>query len=419
MNLRLKVVLITTLLTLLGLGLGLGLTYWSLLRLRLADLDADNRAVAELVLGSALDGVDTLAVARVESYLVRGGGVSSAQLYRGGRIVWQGGVFEAPLPLDPQGLSLGSGARSVGVWRVFTSSEGGHIVQVGRPLVGLRAIFRPYAAVTLPLAVGLAALSGLLAYGAAGLALRPLHTLTEAARHFEEGAKPPHIPGRDEAATLAKSFASLLERLSSERTREQRFLAYAAHELRTPISALRASLEAARLRPTAPDRDFLARLHREALRLETFTQNLLALSRAEMGELRTEELDLADLAATAYDRFQPLALESGKELRLAADPVQVRADPRLLEQALNNLVANAVRHTATGEITLGSGTVSGEAYLEVKDQGPGFPSEPREGLGLRVVRSVTDAHGGRFEVGGASGTKACLYLPTADAKLTP
>ena len=107
------------------------------------------------------------------------------------------------------------------------------------------------------------------------------------------------VAGHDEAAALAQSFAALLARLQGERAREQSFLAYAAHELRTPISALRAGLEAVQLGRTLPSPETCARFYRDALRLEGFAQNLLALARADAGEVRPAPLDLAALDARA------------------------------------------------------------------------------------------------------------------------
>ena len=272
-----------------------------------------------------------------------------------------------------------------------------------------------YARVAPPLTLALSLFSGGLAWLAVGAALRPLEALTVAARNFGEGAELPDIPGNDEAAALARSFSVLLTRLKTEREREQRFLAYAAHELRTPISALRASLEAARMPAgPAPERRapaaWLERLYREALRLETFAQNLLALSRAEASEVRAEAVDLADLVGAAYDRFQPLALETGHELVLEAETAPVRADPRLLEQLLNNLLANAIRHTPTGQITFRSG-VAEHAYVEVVDSGSGLPAGVKEGLGLRVIRSVVEAHGGTLNFTYEAGTRVRIELP--------
>ena len=230
------------------------------------------------------------------------------------------------------------------------------------------------------------------------------------ARHFEEGAQVPKIEGRDEAASLAEAFAGLLDRLNSERLREQRFLAYAAHELRTPLSAFRASLEAARLQGTL-DSEKLSRLHRESLRMETLAQNLLALSRAEAREVRPQPIDLADLASEAFDRFQPLALEKRLELDLETQSAPVHADPRLLEQALNNLVSNALRYTSKGRVVVKSGLEAKKAFLEVSDSGPGFKAT--EGLGLRVARTVAEAHAGSLEFNFNHGTTARLVLPAS------
>jgi two-component system, OmpR family, sensor kinase len=405
-TLRTKLALIAAGLTLFGLALGLGITYWSLLGFRLADLDEDNRALAEVILEAALAGTPEAA----EGYLVRGAIVSTAQLYRQGRLIWEGGVIDAPSPLDPQRLLAKAGAGTVGSWRVYTLRRDGLTVQVGRSLTALQATLRPYGRVAPFLLLVLSLLSGGLAWLMAGFALRPLAALSRAARRFDEGAEPPTISGSDEAATLAQSFTALLERLRSERRREGQFLAYAAHELRTPISALRASLEAAKLRREPPDMELLSRLHREALRLETFAQNLLALSRAEADEVRAQDLDLADLAGRAYDRFLPLALEGGHDLSLEADPAPARADSRLLEQALNNLLANALRHTPAGQVVIRSGTSSGRPYLEVADSGPGLPQPPGEGLGLRVVKAVARAHRGAVELENERGARIRLLL---------
>lgn len=342
--------------------------------------------------------------------------MSAAQVYVRERLIWEGSVLDAPQPLDPEGLIAGYGVRTVGVWRVFTFVRDDVTVQVGRRLTALQATLQPYARIASPLTVVLVLLSGGLAWVAVGTALRPLEALTAATRNFGENIELPEISGHNEAATLAQSFSLLLTRLKTEREREQRFLAYAAHELRTPISALRASLEAARLSSSpGPERRasgaWLERLYREALRLETFAQNLLALSRAEASEVRAETIDLADLVSAAYDRFQPLALETGHELVLEAETAPVRADPRLLEQLLNNLLANAIRHTPTGQITFRSGVAAAHAYVEVMDSGAGLPAGVKEGLGLRVIRSVVAAHGGTLSFTYQAGTRARIELP--------
>ncbi len=406
-NLRTKMVLIAAGLTLFGLVLGFSLTYWALVRFRLTGIDEDNKLLTQVIAEATLTAPQREVPPVVESYLIRSSGISAAQVYTQGQLVWEGALLNTPELLDPEGLLVGSGTRTVGSWRVNTLARDGITVQVGRRLTALHATLRPYIFIAAALSVALTFFAGALAWFVVGAALRPLEHLAQAIRDFSTTREPLELSGNDEAATLARSFAVLLNRLKIDQERERRFFAYAAHELRTPISALRASLELARQQemPVGPGPERrasagrFAQLHREALRLETFAQNLLALSRAESNEVRAEALDLAELVSAAYDRFQPLALETAHELVLETEAAPVRADPRLLEQALNNLLVNAIRHTPKGKIKLRCGISQEQVYLEVEDSGAGLPENAVDGLGLRVIRSVVRAHGGTLEFG--------------------
>lgn len=407
MSLRLRLALIAFSLTLLGLGLGLFSTYQVLERSSLAELDQELRFQAGVVLRAALESQSI--PNEIADELTQSNRPNSAQVYRGSQKIWEGGTFSSDLPFDTHMLGR-QGPSEVSGLRVYTLSRGDLSVQVSAPLGLLRETLGRFVEVAVPIALLLALFSAGLAYVAATLAVQPLERLARAAAHFEQGVAIPNISGQDEAATLARSFASLMGRLKEQREREQQFLAYAAHELRTPLSAFRASLEAARLRGQVPPEQ-LSRLHREALRLETLAQNLLALSRAESGEVRGQPLDLADMVFEAFDRFQPLALERGLELCLEAYPAPTYADVGLLEQALNNLVHNALRYTAKGSVTLKSGLEDGWAWLEVADTGPGFRKGAPEGLGLRVVRAVAQALGGELILKQHQGSQVRLRLP--------
>lgn len=411
MKLRTQMVLIAMSLTLLGSALGLAGTRWALIHFRLADLDEDNRLLSQVIAEATLTEPRYEVPSSVNDYLVRSSGVSTAQVYLRGHLLWKGEVLEAPEPLDPQGLLGDEGPRTVGTWRTYTLSRDDITIQVGRRLTALQTTLQPFTAIAVPLSIALSLLSGALAWVAAGVVLRPLARLTQAAQNFNDVDEIPAVPGRGEAATLAQSFSALLSRLNAERRREQAFLAYAAHELRTPISALRSSLDAAWIRKVPLELERLGQLHREALRLETFAQNLLALANAEAGELRAKDLDLADLVAVAFDRFQTLALETDHELALEAGAAPVHADPRLLEQALNNLVSNALRHTPKGLVTLKSGIEEAGAYVEVADPGPGLSGVVKEGLGLRVVKSVAQAHEGTLIFDHEQGSRIRLQFP--------
>ncbi len=414
MNLRFKLAMIASLLTFLGLALGLGLTYVLLLNLRLNELDTESRLLAEVILeATVFRSADQLFIPPVvENYLTDERGVSSAQVYLDGQLLWEGGIVSSPRPLDPEGLLNSVGGRSVSGWRVYTleALEEGLKVQVGQPLLSTWEVLQPYNRIAIPLTILLTLLVGFVAWPTVGFALRPLRRLTEAASQFETETDVPEIAGSGEPAKLARSFAALLTRLRDERKREQQFLAYAAHELRTPLSALRAGLEGARSQKIPADPTLLNRLYREALRMETLSQNFLALSRAEAGDLRTSSVDLSHLAADAYDRFQPLAIAKGLELRLDDSAVSIVADARLIDQALNNLLSNALRLTKQGTITICCGQRTDQAFLEVSDTGPGFPDLIEDGLGLRVVRAVAKAHGAKFELSVNKGACATLIF---------
>ena len=410
MSLRTRLALLASGLTMVGLVLGLVVLYFLLQSRVLAEIDQELALQADTVLQAALADPNHQLPAKVEDDLARETGVSSTLIYQGSQLTFASGLLDIPEPLDPVGLVEGEGQASVAGWRVHTLSREGLTVQIGRPLAPLRRSLRHYVEAAIPLALLLGLLAGGIAWVWVSAVFRNLEKLTLATRKFEAGVSVSIPKSRDEVATLAQSFSDLLHRLRDQRTREQRFLAFAAHELRTPIAAFRANLEAARLK-RGMDKNQVERMHREALRLENLAQNLLALSRAESGEVRSQAIDLADLLSEGFDRFQPLALENGFDLDLQANTAPTRADPRLVEQALNNLIINAIRYSKQGVITLSSGSKGGKAWLEVADSGSGLPTNLQEGLGLRVVRSVASAFGGRFQIESQQGTVARLELP--------
>ena len=420
MSLRLRLALTAALLTLGGVGVGLAVTYGVLVAGSNVAFDRESGILAEVIHEAVLlRGEAAIRVpAVVESYLTTESGVRSAQVFLEGQLLWEGGVLDGPRPLDPNGLVEGRGARTVSGWRVVSlyDPSDGITVQVGRPLAGLRETLAPFAWLALPLTLLLALAAGALGWLSAGLALRPLRTLTAAVSDISTHGRVPAITGHDEPARLAQAFGALWDRLGEQRRREHDFLAYAAHELRTPLSALRASLDLARAQGGVITPETLERLRREAARLEAMSQNLLALSRAEAADFNLGSVDLATIAAASYDRFQPLALERGIELLLEDTPVFVQADDRLLSQALDNLVHNAIRATAEGTVVIRSGAHGGRPYLAVADPGRGFPRTPREGLGLRVVRAVMDAHGGELQVSKDRGAVVELLLPAGPAR---
>ena len=417
MSLRLRLALLSSLLVLGGVAVGLVVTYNVLVSGSNLSLDRESAILAEVIHEAVLLRGDSVmrVPAVVETYLADETGVRSAQVYQGGQLLWEGGVLDAPRPLDPVGLVEGKGTKTVSGWRVVTHHDeaDGITVQVGRPLAGLRETLAPFASLSLPLTLGLTLVAGFLAWLFTGVALRPLRELTQAGSDADV-SDVPTITGSGEPAKLAQAFGALVGRLQTQRRREREFLAYASHELRTPLSALRASLDAAHAKATVTP-ETIDRLRREAARLESLAQNLLALSRAEASALHPDTVDLADLAAESYDRFQPLAVSKGIDLVLEGKPANTRADPRLVIQALDNLVHNALRATSSGTVTVSTGVNGSRPWLEVSDTGPGFPAQVRDGLGLRVVRAVADAHRAELLLRSDEGARVRILFPVNGA----
>ncbi|MEV4064921.1 sensor histidine kinase [Nonomuraea dietziae] len=210
----------------------------------------------------------------------------------------------------------------------------------------------------------------------------------------------------DEIAKLATTVNGTLDRLETAVERHKRFVADAAHELRSPIATLRARLELAP--PTEDTTEALADL----ARLQALAGDLLLLARLDAGEpLRTEELDLGQVAAEESAR-------PGKSVVMDIRPdVVINGSRGHLSRLVVNLVDNAVRHAAT-TVEVRVYEKDGEAVLEVLDDGPGIPHEHREavfdrftrldearardgggvGLGLPIARDIATLHGGSLAV---------------------
>ncbi|MFI0350859.1 ATP-binding protein [Actinomadura sp. 9N407] len=286
---------------------------------------------------------------------------------------------------------------------------------------------------------------GLLALAAWTLvrtALRPVDALTREAAGIsllETGCSLPAVPGDDEIARLARTLNDMLARLRDAAARERAFVDDASHELRTPIAVLRGELELA----LAADRDHEVRHSlraalAEAERLSRLADDLLLLARDRAGSLvvRTEPVDLLDLAAAEGRRLGTL---HGLRVEVSGDPVVIDADPERLGRILANLAGNSATAGASAlRIHIGRGPDG--TTLQVADDGPGFPPEMLTaafarfargddartrgahgaGLGLSIVRAVVTAHGGTVTAangGPLSGAVVTTRLPRSGAPL--
>jgi two-component system, OmpR family, sensor kinase len=267
-----------------------------------------------------------------------------------------------------------------------------------------------------PLALVLAAVAG---YGLAAAALRPVEAMrsrAEAISATTPGARLPEPAGGDEISRLAETLNEMLVRLEAALAHERRFVADASHELRTPLALLKTELDVALRRPRSYEEleQALRSASEETDRMTRLAEDLLLIARSDAGGLpiRREPVPATELLDVVAGRFSGVAGERGRELEvLHPDGLVLNADPARLEQALGNLVENALAH-GSGKVLLSAHPRGDLIELHVADEGPGFPpgfirgafdrfsrsdqarSGGGSGLGLSIVDLIAKAHGG-------------------------
>ena len=225
---------------------------------------------------------------------------------------------------------------------------------------------------------------GVLAIAAAGLgwlvagrALRPVRSITEAARRASElrlGQRLALTGPDDELKQLADTFDVMLERLDAAFTSQKQFVANAAHELRTPLTAMRAAIEVTLSKPTRTPEQLeamAARVKRSVQRAEATVEALLALATSQLGPVAHEAIDLATAAEDALDATQAAIAQREIEVDAALEPALAQGDRVLLERMIANLVENAARHNHTGGwIGVHTAQRNGAAVFEIANTGP-------------------------------------------------
>ena len=251
-------------------------------------------------------------------------------------------------------------------------------------------------------------------------------------RPVSEGQAP------DEVRPLVRELNELLHRLAESIELQQRFVADAAHQLRTPLAALQAQVEAARGEPLSPA---LARtveqLHAATRRAAHLARQLLTLAAVDPSAERPyspQRADLAELMQSQVSDWLARADTKRIDLGFEWDAAPIQGEPELLVEAASNLLDNALSYTPEGGVvTLRTGRRNGASYLEVEDDGPGIPEAERAhvferfhrvkgtpglgaGLGLAIVREIANRHGASVALGAGTadhGTRVSLSFPAS------
>jgi signal transduction histidine kinase len=287
-----------------------------------------------------------------------------------------------------------------------------------------------------PIALFLAALAG---YLLAAAALRPVERMSERAATISAASAGRRLPvsaADDEISRLGRRLNEMLARLESALERERTLVSNASHELRTPLALIKAEIELALDEPeSAPALAAALRsAGEETDRLAQLADDLLLLARVDSGALplRRSSVPVSELLDTIATRFKRRAADGGRQIEVSAPAgLVVLADRRRLEQALSNLVENALRH-GSGTVSLQADVKDGTLALAVLDEGPGFPAAFAEhaferfsrangatggaGLGLAIVSAIAQAHGGKAS---ASTTPAGVTLSLPVGRAAP
>ena len=308
-----------------------------------------------------------------------------------------------------------------GMWRLYAIQYHGQTIAVAQPMRVRDRLAATAALRTLKPFFILLPVLGLLIWWLVGRGLRPLGQLARSvqARSTDSLAPLVEVGVPEEARPLVTALNDLLVRLKASADAQRAFVADAAHELRTPLAALKLQTRLVERAASDDERmialdDLKAGLQRAT---HTVTQ-LLTLARQEPGTVESEpvEIDLESLLREGVAAHAGLALARDIDLGLveAGESVHVTGDPAALHILLANLITNALHYIPDGgRVDVGYGRDRGLPYVEVADNGPGIPAEERErvfdrfyrrgsgsgaGLGLAIVQTISQRHGAEVQL---------------------
>ncbi len=322
-------------------------------------------------------------------------------------------------------------------WRVYSTLARGRVIQVGQPFEVRERIAAAAALRSLTPLLLFAPLVALAIWWLVGKSLVPVEQIATELRRRDANRLDPVPEGNipTEVEPMVSSLNGLLGRLRASFAAQRAFVADAAHELRTPIAALK--LQAGLMARARDDRaraEALCELNAGIDRSAHLVDQLLTLARSEpqARSASDERIDLARVARAVVAEMTPLAVARGSAIEFEApDTLVLRGDANALHSLLRNLVDNALRHTPAGSsVVVGVGVDGDFARMSVDDDGPGIAVEERErvfdrfygrtaggdagsGLGLAIAKAVIDRHAGRIELDRSSlgGLRVLVLLP--------
>jgi signal transduction histidine kinase len=351
----------------------------------------------------------------------------------------QPAMYQLPAGVSRQQVTTGSlpqlGGASATVYALRAGTPGGpETVLAAMPLSGVTARVTEAIWATSGACAGALIVVGIVAWLTAGRVLRPVERLRAQAAAITASADPSgRLPksGTDELSKLAETLNAMLASLERSAERQRRFVADAAHELRTPLAGLTAALEIAQRHPGIPRDTLVGELLSGHRRLSRTLNDLLVL--AALDGRADEAMLSVDLAGVVTDCSRR-SVTAGVSLH--AGPLEraiVLGNESQLSRMIGNLVDNALRYAQT-EVELSVTVAQGWARVSVTDDGPGIPAPDRDrvwdrfvrldddrsqasggsGLGLAIVREIAAAHGGETSVSDASpgpGAEFVVRLP--------
>ena len=411
------------------------------------ELDALTATLANVVRDEINERDDLVTAATEATATVTAPGRALAILDSGGRVLgarWSGLELRDPLPPASAGRSVRTVDAGAGVWRVHASPQvfGEHtlVLLLASPIAD---VLREQREVLEAMLVGIPIVLLLAGAGGLWLASIGLRPITDMARRA--ASIPPngledlgHTQRTDELGQLADAFNGLVARLRASLQTQRQFMADASHELRTPVSVVRATSDVMLSRDHRDEpeyREAIAIVGGQARRLGRLVEDMLVLARADAGgyPLRPVALYLDEVVADCRRAVDVLATERGVTIRSNGSPdIPFRGDEDLLRRLVLNVLQNAVQHTPSGgSVAVDIQQQPAAVEIRVTDEGPGIAQDDRErifdrfvqldaarrgqgaGLGLPIARWIAEAHSGTLvlERSGPSGTTFRVSLP--------